>query len=80
MKIPRTLLLSAFILCMQNLFSQPAVEWQKCIGGAGADFGKTLCISYDSAYYYVAGNTSSNDGDISGNHGSMDIFVSKLVM
>ncbi len=59
-------------------YAQMAIEWQNCIGGPDMDFGKSLCLSKDSMSYYVAGYTNSDTGNFSGNHGGMDIFVSKL--
>lgn len=53
------------------------VEWQKCYGGSASDFAKSIQQTSDGGYI-VAGITTSNDGDVSGNHGSFDYWVIKL--
>ncbi len=57
---------------------QPAVKWQKCIGGSSLDFGKGICLAKDSMSYYITGYTNSTNGDMINNSGGMDIFLSKL--
>lgn len=44
------------------------VQWQKCIGGAGNDNGNDIIFTTDGGYI-IAGDTDSNDGDVTGNHG-----------
>jgi gliding motility-associated-like protein len=44
-----------------------AVEWQKRIGGSGLDIGNRIKITSDGGYL-IAATSSSNDGDIHGNH------------
>lgn len=51
--------------------------WARILGGAGADFGYTLLTLPDTGYL-IAGNSSSNDGDIGGNRGSYDAWVARL--
>jgi hypothetical protein len=51
--------------------------WQKCLGGSGGDVIASIQQTSDRGYI-VAGYTSSNDGDVSGNHGHMDAWVVKL--
>lgn len=51
--------------------------WQKTLGGTGGDFGYSITSSADGGYV-VAGNTLSNDGDVTGNHGNSDVWVVKL--
>ncbi|HOY33295.1 MAG TPA: hypothetical protein PKW80_15550 [Bacteroidales bacterium] len=60
------------------VLGQMAIQWQKCIGGTGIDFGKGVCLSADSSAYFVSGYTASANGDMSMNYGGMDIFVSKM--
>ena len=43
--------------------------WQKCLGGSGTDQGEAI-VKTSSGGYAIAGSTQSNDGDVSGNHGS----------
>lgn len=55
------------------------LQWQKSVGGAGLDRANALAID-SNGDYMVAGRTSSNDGDVSGNHGGTgDCWVVKLV-
>ena len=54
-----------------------AVLWQKMMGGSGYDEGKYVRQTTDGGYI-LAGYTSSNDGDISGNHGDSDAWIAKL--
>ena len=53
------------------------IEWQKCLGGTSLDYAASVIQTSDGEYI-VAGNTSSNNGDVSGNHGSGDIWIVKL--
>ncbi len=43
------------------------IQWQKRYGGNGLDVGNHIAITSDGGYLIV-GTTSSNDGDIHGNH------------
>lgn len=51
--------------------------WQKSLGGTGSDFGHDLIRDNDGGYV-VVGQTNSNDGDVSGNHGFTDYWVVKV--
>jgi len=53
------------------------LQWQKCLGGSMYDRFDSVRQTSDGGYI-VAGRTSSNDGDVSGNHGEMDFWVVKL--
>jgi len=55
----------------------PAIEWQKSLGGMGDDQAHAAQQTADGGYV-MAGNTNSNDGDVSGNHGNIDAWVVKL--
>lgn len=50
-----------------SLYSQPSIEWQKCLGGSSDDEAYSVQQVADGGYI-VAGTTSSNDGDVIGNH------------
>jgi hypothetical protein len=54
-----------------------AMEWQKCLGGSGTDSASSVQETKDG-HYIVAGSTSSNDGNVSGNHGNLDFWLVKL--
>ncbi|HOT02774.1 MAG TPA: PKD domain-containing protein [Methanolinea sp.] len=47
--------------------------WQKCLGGSLHDEGREIFITPDGNFA-VMGYTNSNDGDVSGNHGSFDYW------
>lgn len=53
------------------------LQWQKTIGGSGDDV--FTCMVYDSLSnsVYYGGYSSSNDGDVTGNHGGHDLWVVK---
>ena len=54
------------------------IEWQKCLGGSHKDEGYSIQQTSDGGFI-CAGLTESNDGDVSGNHGtSGDGWVIKL--
>jgi hypothetical protein len=60
-----------------KLDSSGNIQWQKCLGGSGEDQATSILQTADGSYI-VTGTTSSTDGDISGKHGSYDVFVIKL--
>ena len=60
-----------------KLNSSGNIEWQKCLGGTGWDWENSIQQTSDGGFI-VAGYTNSNDGDVSGNHGSKDYWVVKL--
>jgi hypothetical protein len=51
--------------------------WQKCLGGAGSESGASVKTTEDGGYI-VSCTTDSNDGEVSGNNGGMDVWVVKL--
>jgi hypothetical protein len=53
------------------------IQWQKCLGGSAYDDSWTIRQTADERYI-AAGLTFSNDGDVSGNHGSGDAWAVKL--
>jgi len=53
------------------------IQWQKSLGGTGDDNAFSIQQTNDGSYI-VAGNSSSNDGDVTGNHGYPDYWVVKL--
>ena len=52
-----------------------SIEWQKSLGGSGDDVASTFEFSDDNKTFLIFGSTTSNDGDVSGNHGGTDIWV-----
>ncbi|NCA86599.1 MAG: T9SS type A sorting domain-containing protein [Clostridia bacterium] len=59
-----------------KLDSSLNIEWDRCYGGS-QDEGITALAEVDDGYI-MGGYAMSNDGDVSGNHGSMDIWIVKL--
>lgn len=53
------------------------LKWQKCYGGGGYDEGISVAKSTDGGFF-MTGYSWSNNGDVSGNHGSADIWVIKI--
>jgi hypothetical protein len=53
------------------------IQWQKSLGGSSDDRATSIQQTTDSGYI-VAGWSSSNDGDVSGNHGGYDYWIVKL--
>ena len=71
-----TLLFALFIkTCIS--FSQPAIEWQRCLGGSDIDIGLSIENTIDGGYV-LAGISHSLNGDVSGQHGDGDVWVVKL--
>jgi len=60
-----------------KLASTGSIEWQKCFGGSGWDQYTSIQQTSDGSYI-VAGYSSSNGGDVTGNHGGYDYWVVKL--
>jgi pimeloyl-ACP methyl ester carboxylesterase len=53
------------------------IKWQKNLGGSLFERAYSIWQTSDNGYI-VAGNSSSNDGDIAGNHGDSDYWLIKL--
>src|ERR1041385_9301551 len=61
-------------------FSQPTIQWQKCLGGSGHDNAYSVQQTFDKGYI-VAGSSYSDDGNVTGHHGSnvyKDYWIVKL--
>lgn len=52
------------------------LEWQKALGGTGVDKAHAIQQTTDGGYI-IAGASSSDNGDVSGNHGGYDYWVVK---
>ena len=55
------------------------IIWQRTLGGSDYDRAFSVQQTLDGGYI-VVGYAGSNDGDVSGNHGSKDFWVVKLDM
>lgn len=53
------------------------LQWQTSLGGSGYELATSLCVANDGGYY-VTGWTDSEDGDVTGHHGDVDVWVVKL--
>ena len=53
------------------------LQWQKSLGGSVEDYANSIQQTSDGGYI-VAGQSNSNDGDVSGNHGEPDYWIVKL--
>jgi Secretion system C-terminal sorting domain len=76
MKKAITILITLLILSFTQA-QAPAIQWQKCLGGANLDSAQAVQQTTDGGYI-MAGISASTDGDVTGNHGSQDAWVVKL--
>ena len=60
-----------------KLNSAGDIQWQKSFGGNANDRAHSVRQTTDGGYI-IAGETNSNDGDVTGNHGAIDFWVIKL--
>jgi hypothetical protein len=67
----------AFDVWVVKLDSIGNIDWKKCYGGSSSEKATSIQQTSDSGYI-IAGWSSSNDGDVSGNHGNPDFWVLKL--
>jgi hypothetical protein len=55
------------------------IVWQKSLGGSALEFIVfSSIIATSDGGFLLLGNTNSNDGDVSGNHGDLDFWLVKL--
>lgn len=55
----------------------PAIEWGKSLGGNYIELSPDIYQTSDGGYI-TAGASNSQNGDVTGNHGSLDYWVVKL--
>lgn len=60
-----------------KLTSTGAIDWQRCLGGTKSE-NATCIIQAADGNYVVSGNSTSSDGDLTGNKGSGDGWILKL--
>jgi hypothetical protein len=60
-----------------KLDSAGAIQWQQALGGTSSEHGYSVHQTMDGGYI-MAGNTFSNNGDVTSYHGSGDAWVLKL--
>src|SRR6266496_3677891 len=71
------LIFNSAFLTLTYSYAQPAIEWQKCLGGTFHDNAYSIQQTSDGGYV-VAGCSESINGDVTGNHGNFDSWVVKL--
>ncbi len=64
-------------LSLSVVAQTPTITWQKTLGGSRNDYAYDVQNTSDGGQI-VAGFTDSNDGDVTGNHGSFDMLVVKF--
>jgi hypothetical protein len=74
-KIFYTLCILPFVFS-QLAAAQPSIMWQYSYGGSDSDGGYYINQTYDGGYAFV-GSTTSNDGQVPGNHGLTDCWFVK---
>jgi len=52
------------------------INWQQCFGGSESDYAMDLLESNNG--FFILGNTYSNDGDVSLNHGVNDLWLVRI--
>ena len=62
---------------VMKLNSLGAIQWKKSYGGSSDDKGYDIRQTTDGGYIFI-GYTTSNDGNVTGNHGSTDYWVVKI--
>lgn len=73
----RIAVVGSLLACTFDVFNQPTVQWQKCLGGSSGESASCIQQTPDGGFI-VAGSSGSTDGDVSGNHGGADCWVVKL--
>ena len=53
------------------------IQWQHCYGGSYHDYAMDIIQTADGGYAFT-GETVSNDYDVSGNHGTNDVWLVKI--
>lgn len=53
------------------------IEWTKTYGGSNNDYGYAVINSIDDGYI-IAATSDSNDGDLGGNNGLVDLWIIKI--
>lgn len=67
----------AYDIFLLKTTSNGSIVWKKTFGGSSAEYGRSVKQTSDGGYI-IGGQTFSNDGDVSGNHGDRDFWILKL--
>lgn len=76
----KLMIYSLVVLFTPFLYAQPTIEWQFRYGGTGSDQLSSVIQTVDGGYIAI-GQSWSNDGDVTFNHGNnekYDVWVVKL--
>jgi hypothetical protein len=75
----RTLFIFIFLWLGKEIYAQaPNITWQKCYGGSNPEIFHYL-RPIGNGEFMLVGNTSSNDGDVLGNHGGAnDLWIARI--
>jgi hypothetical protein len=66
-----------FVISFLAVNAQPTLSWQKTYGGSNHEYTwKTIPVS--GGGYAFVGFSESSDGDVSANHGGVDLWVAKI--
>lgn len=69
---------TVFLLIVFISFSQvPSIKWQKSYGGSNDDEAFSVAKTKDGGSI-LAGQSTSNDSDVTGNNGKYDCWIVKL--
>ncbi len=71
------LIIALLFLITLPVFAQPAIQWQRCLGGAHSDFGYAIEPTTDGSYI-VAAQTYSANADVTFYRDSGDAWIIKL--
>ncbi len=74
----KLLLTSLALVFASTILAQttPVIEWQRSLGGSAAELARDILTTPDGGSLIV-GDSQSNNGDASGNHGYNDFWVVK---
>jgi Secretion system C-terminal sorting domain len=61
-----------------RITSAGALSWQKSLGGSAEDNAEPGSITKSADGYLISSTSSSNDGDVTGNHGSSDYWLVQI--
>lgn len=65
------------LICFKTWGQAPALQWQKTFGGSAQDYASSIQKTVDGGYIF-AGQTTSNNGNVSGIHGGIDCWIVKI--
>lgn len=67
----------AAINAVHSIAQAPVIDWQKCLGGSGNDYGYFIQQTTGGGFI-IAGIAGSVDGDVTGKHDAEDYWMIKL--